>query len=62
MGTNISWQMSQEQTSEDEVGLVVIREESYHLVLQMQGFLVPGEREGNQSLESLIIVQRVQGY
>ena len=28
----------------------------------MQGFLVPGKREGNQSFESLVIIQGVDSY
>ena len=62
MRPNIDWETSQIQTSEDEVGFVDIRQEGQHPVHQMRGLPVPSEREGYQFLESLIVIEGVEGY
>ena len=48
------------QPPEDEVWLVVIWKKGEHSVHKMRRFLVPGERKGYQSLESLIVIQHVE--
>ena len=60
MRTDINVEVSEKQPPEDEVGFVVIREKGEHPVHQMRRFLVPVERKGYQSLESLIVVQRIE--
>ena len=62
MRSNINRERSKEQSLEDEVRLVVIWEESQHPVHYVQGFLISGERKGDQSLEPLIIIQGVKLY
>ena len=56
----IDQEASEKQPPEEEIGLVVIREEGKHPVHQMRRFLVPGERKGYQSLKTLIVVQLVE--
>ena len=46
--------------AEDKVRFVVIRKQSEHPVHQMRRLLISGERERNQGLELLIIIQRVE--
>ena len=60
MGSNIDQETYQEQSVEDEIRFIVIQKEGQHLIHQMEGFLVHGERERDQSLKSLVIVQGVE--
>ena len=60
MRTNIDGEASEKQPPEDEVRFVVIRKKGEYPVHQVRRFLVPGEKKGYQSLESLIVVQRVE--
>ena len=47
---------------QDEVQFVVVGKESKHLVLQVIRFLIPVERQGNKSLEPLVVVEKVKSY
>ena len=60
MITDIDGEALEKQPPEDEVRVVVIREKGEHPVHQVRRFLVPGERKGFQSLEPLIVIQRVE--
>ena len=62
MALNIDQETSQEQTAENEIWFIVILKESQHPIHQMQGFLFSGEKERDQSLELLVIVQGVESY
>ena len=60
MRTDIDGEALEKQPPEDEVWSVVIREKGEHPVHQVRRFLVLGERKGYQSLEPLIVIQRVK--
>ena len=51
---------SEKQPPEEKVWFVVVRKQSEHPVHQMRWLLISGERERDQGLKSLIIVQHVE--
>ena len=60
MRPDIYRESSEKQPSEDKVRFVVVRKQSKHPVHQMRWLLISGERERDQGLESLIIIQLVE--
>ena len=60
MRPDIYGEASEKQPHEDKVWFVVIRKQSKHPVHQMRQLLIFEERERDQGLESLIIVQRIE--
>ena len=60
MRLDIYGESLEKQPPEDKVWFVVVRKQSEHPVHQMRRLLISRERERDQGLESLIIVQRVE--
>ena len=51
---------SRQKNTEDKVQFVVVRKQSKHPVHQMRRLLIYKERERDQGLESLIIIQCIE--
>ena len=62
MRRDVDRETSKKQSSENEIWFVIIRKKGQKKVHQMCGFLINQERQGDQSLKMLLIIQSIKHY